>query len=187
MANFIGIAGDFQEKRALNRRLNLLLAIFLLMAVAYFLLGYAAAKASTWWSLAALVIVYPAFKVFERISERHLRLARIDETAAAGETSVIPFLKDLPDTYTVVSDLDFADGRDPATGEQFPPDSPYQQADTVRALYVALEALSSSASSAPSRDESPRRPVDSNRPKAGGQWSHEEELALCSAARFVRG
>jgi hypothetical protein len=29
-----------------------------------------------------------------------------------------------------------ADGRDPATGEQFPPDSPYQQAHTVRALFM---------------------------------------------------
>jgi hypothetical protein len=34
-----------------------------------------------------------------------------------------------------------ADGVDPFTGELFPPESPYQQADTVRALYLALEAL----------------------------------------------
>lgn len=32
-----------------------------------------------------------------------------------------------------------ADGIDPTTGERFPPDSPYQQADTVRALYLALD------------------------------------------------
>jgi len=34
-----------------------------------------------------------------------------------------------------------ADGVDPYTGERFQPDSPYQQADTVRALYLALEGL----------------------------------------------
>ena len=73
-----------------------------------------------------------------------------------------------------------ADGRDPVTGEQFPPNSPYQQADTVRALYMALEALSSFASSASSREKSPRR-VDPNRPKAGGAWSPEEEQQLRDA------
>jgi hypothetical protein len=65
-----------------------------------------------------------------------------------------------------------ADGRDPATGEQFPPDSPYQQADTVRALYVALEALEKGG-----RRREPR-PVDPNKPKAGGAWSPEEEQQL---------
>lgn len=34
-----------------------------------------------------------------------------------------------------------ADGRDPATREQFPPNSPHQQADTVRALFMTQEAL----------------------------------------------
>ena len=34
-----------------------------------------------------------------------------------------------------------ADGVDPYSGERFPSDSPYQQADTVRALHLALEGL----------------------------------------------
>lgn len=34
-----------------------------------------------------------------------------------------------------------ADGIDPSTGEVMPSDSPYQQANTVRALYAALAAL----------------------------------------------
>lgn len=109
MAKFLGIAGDFQKERALNRRLNLMLALYLLMAAAFFLLGFATAKFSIWWSLAGVVIVYPTFKFFERRWDRHLRMARLDETAAAGESSVIPFLKDLPDTCTVFSDLTFAD------------------------------------------------------------------------------
>ena len=65
-----------------------------------------------------------------------------------------------------------ADGRDPATGEPFPPGSPYQQADTVRALFVALEALERR-----SRVRADR-PVDPNRPKVGANWTPEEEQQL---------
>ena len=34
-----------------------------------------------------------------------------------------------------------ADGVDPYSGARFASDSPYQQADTVRALHLALEGL----------------------------------------------
>ena len=34
-----------------------------------------------------------------------------------------------------------ANGVDPASGEVFPAQSPYQRADIVRALFVAAEAL----------------------------------------------
>ncbi|MBP7431017.1 MAG: hypothetical protein KBC05_16400 [Candidatus Hydrogenedentes bacterium] len=34
-----------------------------------------------------------------------------------------------------------ADGVNPYTGERFPAESPYQHADTVRALHQALEGL----------------------------------------------
>jgi hypothetical protein len=65
-----------------------------------------------------------------------------------------------------------ADGRDPATGEQFPPGSPYQQAETVRALFMALEALERRGRSRADR------PVDPNRPKIGANWTSEEEQQL---------
>jgi len=68
-----------------------------------------------------------------------------------------------------------ADGRDPATGQQFPPESPYQQADTVRALYMALESLEKGG-----RTRAPRV-VDPNKPKAGGAWTPEEEQQLRDA------
>lgn len=69
-----------------------------------------------------------------------------------------------------------ADGRDPATGQQFPPDSPYQQADTVRALFMALEALERGSG----RQREPRAPrqIDPNKPKVGAAWSSEEEQQL---------
>ena len=34
-----------------------------------------------------------------------------------------------------------SDGIDPVTGEVFPPESPYQRADTIRALLKAVDAL----------------------------------------------
>ena len=68
-----------------------------------------------------------------------------------------------------------ADGRDPATGEQFPPNNPYQQADTVRALYMALETLEKGG-----RARAPRV-IDPNKPNAGRGWSPEEEQQLRDA------
>ncbi len=75
-----------------------------------------------------------------------------------------------------------ADGRDPVSGESFPAGSPYQQADTVRALYAALEALD-----APGRRRREPRPVDPDRPKVGSAWNPEEEQRLRDAfAEFQR-
>lgn len=65
-----------------------------------------------------------------------------------------------------------ADGRDPITGETFPPDSPYQQADTVRALFVALEVLKRQ------KHVRVKSPVDPNRPKMGVSWTPDEEQQL---------
>ena len=78
-----------------------------------------------------------------------------------------------------------ADGRDPATGEQFPPNSPYQQADTVRALFMAVDALDNSARRARRQtlrpEGAPQRPIDPNRPKVGASWSPDEEQQLRDA------
>lgn len=70
------------------------------------------------------------------------------------------------------------DGRNPATGQQFPPDSTYQQADTVRALFLALETLDR-GSTKPLPSE--RRRVAPARPKDGTAWSPEEEQQLRAA------
>ncbi len=86
-----------------------------------------------------------------------------------------------------------ADGWNPVTGEQFPPGSPYQHADIVRALYVALAALEKGSKASPPRVP---RAVDPTKPKAGmprrsdaakagGPWSPEEEQQLHDA--FVAG
>ena len=66
-----------------------------------------------------------------------------------------------------------ADGVDPYTGDRFPADGPYQRADTVRALYTILEAAESGTK--------PKKPVDPNKPRAGGKWTEEEEQRLRDA------
>jgi hypothetical protein len=73
-----------------------------------------------------------------------------------------------------------ADGRDPATGAPFPPDSPYQQADTVRALHAALDALTTTSTTTARSTSSSRKP-DPARPKAGVGWTPAEEDNLRAA------
>jgi hypothetical protein len=66
-----------------------------------------------------------------------------------------------------------ADGIDPATGEPFPASSPYQRADIVRALYIAVQALGT-----PPRTKAS---VPQDKPgleNAGRPWSQEEDARL---------
>jgi len=70
-----------------------------------------------------------------------------------------------------------ADGVDPYTGEHFPADGPYQRTDTVRALYTILEAATCPGE-VPGRS---LKPVDPNKPRAGGKWTDEEEQRLHDA------
>jgi hypothetical protein len=88
-----------------------------------------------------------------------------------------------------------ADGLDPVTGAPFPPDSPYQQADTVRALHTALTALDHAAvcpepsatstfhppTSTRNRPPAIPRPVDPTRPQAGRSWTPAEDQQLRDA------
>jgi hypothetical protein len=66
-----------------------------------------------------------------------------------------------------------ADGIDPFTHILFPPDSPYQQADVVRALFLALEALKA--------PQSPRKASGPARPASARLWTPEEEQRLRDA------
>ena len=60
-----------------------------------------------------------------------------------------------------------SDGVDPFTGERYASDSPYQNADTVRALYLALDGLDRVKRSKTRQHDGP--------PKAGKPWTTEEE------------
>lgn len=69
-----------------------------------------------------------------------------------------------------------ADGVHPVTGEKFSPDSPYQEADTVRALYAAILAL---------RRGRVGRAGRTGSGNSGKPWTSEEESTLLS--RFEGG
>jgi hypothetical protein len=71
-----------------------------------------------------------------------------------------------------------AEGVDPVTGARFAADTPWQHADTVRALHRAVAALEASATAAP-----PAAPAEARRPatgrgNAGKPWSKEEDEKL---------
>ena len=60
-----------------------------------------------------------------------------------------------------------ANGKDPYTGDALPASSVYQQADTVRALYLALEGLDRLKRSKARKTDGP--------PMSGQPWTTEEE------------
>lgn len=64
-----------------------------------------------------------------------------------------------------------ANGVNPQTGEVFDVDSPYQTADVIRALYIAVRALESGSR----RLRNTRAGLPAN---AGKPWSEQEDLEL---------
>jgi len=66
-----------------------------------------------------------------------------------------------------------SDGIDPYTGEQYPADSPYQSADTVRALIAAIAALEKQQKSTVRQQSLPG--------SAGKPWNDEEDNRLLEA------
>ncbi len=72
-----------------------------------------------------------------------------------------------------------ANGVDPASGEVFPAESPYQRAETVRALFVAAQALERSERSSRRQGDLP--------PKAGQPWSEDEDRRLLASFDAGRG
>jgi hypothetical protein len=72
-----------------------------------------------------------------------------------------------------------ANGVNPQTGEMFEVDSPYQSADVIRALYVAVRALELSSRSK-ARQSRARLPANAGKP-----WTEQEDRELLE--RFDTG
>jgi len=72
-----------------------------------------------------------------------------------------------------------ANGVDPGSGEVFAPESPYQRADTVRALFLAAEALERAERFERRKGELPA--------KVGQPWTEEEDRKLLAAFDAGRG
>jgi hypothetical protein len=86
----------------------------------------------------------------------------------------VPFMDDAR-AFAILSAL--ANGVHPATGEVFPADSPYQDPDTIRALYVALRRMEGRTLEGRRRSDS-----DADRPtNAGKAWTPPEDEALLKA------
>lgn len=66
-----------------------------------------------------------------------------------------------------------ANGVNPYTGEAYPADSPYQQAETIRALFAAIQALERTKKADDRRHQLPGN--------AGKAWADDEELRLITA------
>jgi hypothetical protein len=72
-----------------------------------------------------------------------------------------------------------ANGVDPESGEAFPQSGAYQRPQTVRALFVAVQALEQAARAARRRVELPA--------KTGQPWSEEEDRRLLASFDAGRG
>lgn len=73
-----------------------------------------------------------------------------------------------------------SDGNDPETGKPFPPNSPYQRPDVIRALFHAVRELEGAPGEAKATTEQ-REQKKSARPmpgNAGKPWSKEEDAQL---------
>jgi hypothetical protein len=116
MAVFKGTAGDFLSERALNRRLRAVLILIACLVVFMFfvgvLTGYQWTKSGLLrWvpvGLAAVGTVV-GLTTIGKWFDRQVRQARFEENGASGEREILDYLKQLPDTFTVISDIDFAD------------------------------------------------------------------------------
>lgn len=73
-----------------------------------------------------------------------------------------------------------AGGVDPATGEQFAADSPYQHPDTVRALCDAVRAVEAGRATT-TAPQSAGKPAAAPQSGAGSRWTPEEEHRLAAA------
>ncbi len=71
--------------------------------------------------------------------------------------------------FAIIDSL--ANGVDPETGEVYPPESPYQRAHIVRAMFVARQALEQAAARESRKDKLPGN--------TGKPWTAEEDTQLC--------
>ena len=78
-----------------------------------------------------------------------------------------------------------ANGTDPNTGEIYPPESPYQSPDVIRALFVATRAIDERGARNVSPQNSASRAGAAQRQQQGGNigktWSADEDRQLLAS------
>jgi len=86
---------------------------------------------------------------------------------------------ELNESRNIVKTL--AQGVHPTTGEVFPPDSPYNDPEVIRALFSILEFVKQAKKPRMTVDEKRRNNLDFGRPKnAGLPWSEDDRAAVAS-------
>jgi hypothetical protein len=91
---------------------------------------------------------------------------------------------ELNESRSIVKTL--AQGVHPSTGEVFPPDSPYNDPEVIRALFFILGVGNSAKKPKKSTEERRRDNLDLGRPRnAGLPWSEEDRSLVKS--RFLEG
>ena len=91
---------------------------------------------------------------------------------------------DIEASRTIVKTL--AQGVHPATGEVFPPDSPYNDPEVIRALFSILESVKQVRQPRKSLDERRRENIELGRPMNSGlPWSDEDRALV--ASEFQKG
>jgi len=86
---------------------------------------------------------------------------------------------ELNESRTIVKTL--AQGVHPTTGEVFPPESPYNDPEVIRALFSMLESVKQVRQPRKSLDERRRENVELGRPmNAGLPWTEEDRAVVRS-------
>ena len=89
---------------------------------------------------------------------------------------------ELNESRNIVNTL--AQGVDPTTGEVFPPESPYNDPEVIRALYSMLEFVKQARKPRMTVDERRRQNSEIGRPmNAGLPWTEEDRDAVASGFR----
>lgn len=84
---------------------------------------------------------------------------------------------ELNESRQIVNTL--AQGIDPATGEVFPPESPYNDPEVIRALYSILESVKFARRPRKSVEERRRDNLEFGRPKNSGlPWTDEDRALI---------
>jgi len=89
---------------------------------------------------------------------------------------------ELREAQTIVKTL--AQGVDPTTGEEFAPDSPYNEPRIIRALFTVHQFVRQARKPKMSVDERRRENLDRGMPRnAGLPWTEEDRDAVASGFR----
>lgn len=109
MAQVAGEAGAHQANLARQRILRIVVIAMVVLGVLEVACGFAMAKHGILWALGLVIVFIPTLIWLRRYVDAQVKQMAIEQRAAKGEVRIAAFLEDLPDSYLVFNDVDFAD------------------------------------------------------------------------------